>query len=58
MKVCHETNLTMSHFIMFFLMYKSQTLVKVKSVNSEKMELLYLIRNWGSKNYVANKPII
>lgn len=45
MKVRRETNLTKSHLTMFFIMYKSQILIKVKSVNSKKVKLLYLIRN-------------
>ena len=48
MKVRHEMNRTRSHLTMFFIMYKSQILVKVKSVNSEKVELLHLVRNKGS----------
>ena len=32
----HETNLTRSYLPMFFIMYKSQILVKVKCVKSEK----------------------
>ena len=36
MKVCHETNLTRSHLTMFFITYKSQILVKVKSSNGKK----------------------
>ena len=48
MKVRHETNLTRLHLTMFFIMYRSKILVRVKSMNNEKMELLRLIRNGGS----------
>ena len=48
MKVRHKTNLTRSHLTIFFIINKSQILIKVKSVNSKNVELLYLIRNGGS----------
>ena len=57
MKVRHETNLIRSHFTIFFIMYKSQTLVKVKNANSEKMKLLHLIRNGGNRCYSREKRV-
>ena len=46
MKVCHATNLIIrSHLTMFFIMYKSEILVKVIHVNSKKVHLLHLKRN-------------
>lgn len=45
MKVYHETNLTKSHSTMLFIIYESQILVKLKSVDSKKVYLLHLKRN-------------
>lgn len=50
MKVCHQTNLTRLYLIMFFIMYKTQILVKIISVNNGKVHLLNLKRNGESIN--------